>query len=64
MGRFILRRVVQAVLVILAATLLIFLATFAIGDPFASSGRRPFRRTSPRPTARSSASTSRCRCST
>ncbi|AEA23253.1 ABC transporter permease [Pseudonocardia dioxanivorans] len=40
MGRFILRRVVQAVLVILAATLLIFLATFAIGDPFASSGEK------------------------
>jgi ABC-type dipeptide/oligopeptide/nickel transport system permease component len=38
MGRFILRRSVQAVLVILAATFLIFLATIAIGDPFSSTG--------------------------
>ncbi|GAY13196.1 ABC transporter permease [Pseudonocardia sp. N23] len=40
MARFIARRLVQAVLVILAATFLIFLATFALGDPFASSGEK------------------------
>ena len=40
MGRFILRRSAQAVLVVVAATFLIFLATFALGDPFASSGEK------------------------
>jgi len=40
MGRFILRRSLQAVLVVLVATLLIFLATFALGDPFASTGEK------------------------
>jgi len=40
MGRFILRRTAQAVLVVVAATFLIFLATFALGDPFASSGEK------------------------
>jgi len=39
-GRFILRRSAQAVLVVVAATFLIFLATFALGDPFASSGEK------------------------
>jgi oligopeptide transport system permease protein len=38
MGKFILRRSVQAILVIFVATLIIFLATFALGDPFASTG--------------------------
>lgn len=40
MGKFILRRAAQAILVILVATLLIFLATFALGDPFASTGEK------------------------
>lgn len=40
MGRFVLRRVLQGILVVVAATLLIFLATFALGDPFASSGEK------------------------
>ena len=40
MGKFILRRIGQAVLVVLAATLLVFLGTFALGDPFASTGDR------------------------
>lgn len=40
MGTFILRRGVQAVLVLLVATLVIFLATFALGDPFASTGEK------------------------
>jgi oligopeptide transport system permease protein len=39
-GRFILRRSAQAVLVVVAATFLIFAATFALGDPFASSGEK------------------------
>jgi len=38
MGKFIIRRLAQAVLVIVAAMLLLFLALFTIGDPFASSG--------------------------
>jgi oligopeptide transport system permease protein len=38
MGKFILRRSVQAILVIFVATLLIFLATFVLGDPFSSTG--------------------------
>jgi oligopeptide transport system permease protein len=40
MGKFILRRSVQAILVIFVATLLIFLATFALGDPFSSTGEK------------------------
>ncbi|SHK92509.1 oligopeptide transport system permease protein [Pseudonocardia thermophila] len=40
MGKFILRRIGQAVLVVLATTLLVFLGTFALGDPFASTGDR------------------------
>jgi oligopeptide transport system permease protein len=39
-GRFVARRVAQAVLVVVAATFLIFMATFALGDPFASSGEK------------------------
>ena len=34
------RRSAQAVLVVVAATFLIFLATFALGDPFASTGEK------------------------
>ncbi|MBN9800543.1 ABC transporter permease [Pseudonocardia alni] len=40
MGRFILRRVLQGLLVVVVAAFLIFLATFALGDPFASSGEK------------------------
>ena len=40
MIRFVLRRSAQAVLVVVAATLLVFLATFALGDPFASTGEK------------------------
>ena len=40
MGRFVARRTAQAVLVVVAATFLIFMATFALGDPFASSGEK------------------------
>ncbi|MHA6796588.1 ABC transporter permease [Pseudonocardia bannensis] len=40
MGMFILRRSGQAVLVVMGATLLVFIATFALGDPFASTGDR------------------------
>ena len=40
MGRFVARRLAQAVLVVVAATFLVFLATFALGDPFASSGEK------------------------
>lgn len=40
MGKFILRRTGQAILVIICATLLIYFATFALGDPFASSGEK------------------------
>lgn len=38
MGKFIIRRVAQGILVIIAAMLIIFLALFALGDPFSSSG--------------------------
>ncbi|HEV8558460.1 MAG TPA: ABC transporter permease [Actinophytocola sp.] len=38
MGKFIIRRMAQGVLVIIAAMAAIFLALFAIGDPFSSSG--------------------------
>ncbi|OLF15672.1 ABC transporter permease [Actinophytocola xanthii] len=40
MGKFITRRLAHAVLVIVAATFLIYLGLFAIGDPFASSGEK------------------------
>lgn len=40
MGKFILRRAGQAVLVVIGATLLVFIATFVLGDPFASTGDR------------------------
>jgi oligopeptide transport system permease protein len=40
MGRFITRRVLQGILVVVVAALLIFLATFALGDPFASTGEK------------------------
>jgi len=40
MTRFVARRIAQAVLVLLVATLAIFLATFALGDPFASTGEK------------------------
>lgn len=40
MGTFILRRIGQAVLVVLGTTLLVYLGTFALGDPFASTGDR------------------------
>lgn len=40
MGKFILRRAAQAILVIVVATLLIFLATFVLGDPFESTGEK------------------------
>ena len=40
MGKFILRRSVQALFVVIVATLIIFLATFVIGDPFSSTGEK------------------------
>lgn len=40
MGKFILRRSVQAFFVVIVATLIIFLATFVIGDPFSSTGEK------------------------
>lgn len=40
MVKFVVRRLVQAVFVIMAATLLVFLGMFALGDPFASSGEK------------------------
>lgn len=40
MGKFIVRRTAQAILVIIAATALIFLGLFVFGDPFSSSGDR------------------------
>ena len=39
-GRFLVRRGGEAVLVVLGATLLVFLATLALGDPFTGSGER------------------------
>src|SRR5882672_891342 len=38
MGKFVIRRLAQAILVIVTAMLLIFLALFALGNPFASNG--------------------------
>jgi oligopeptide transport system permease protein len=40
MVKFVVRRLVQAVFVIMAATLLVFLGLFALADPFASSGEK------------------------
>lgn len=40
MAKFIIRRLAQAVLVIIAATFLIFVGLVAIGDPFTSSGEK------------------------
>jgi ABC-type dipeptide/oligopeptide/nickel transport system permease component len=38
MGKFVIRRLAQAVLVVIAATLLLFIGLFVLGDPFASTG--------------------------
>lgn len=38
MGQFIVRRFAQAVLVIIAATMLLYIGLFVMGDPFASNG--------------------------
>jgi oligopeptide transport system permease protein len=40
MAKFITRRLVQAIFVIVAATFLVFVGMFALGDPFASSGEK------------------------
>ncbi len=40
MGKFILRRTAQAILVVVVATFIIFVATFVIGDPFSSTGEK------------------------
>ncbi|HEV2781931.1 MAG TPA: ABC transporter permease [Actinophytocola sp.] len=40
MVKFVVRRLVQAIFVIIAASLLVFLGLFALGDPFASSGEK------------------------
>jgi ABC-type dipeptide/oligopeptide/nickel transport system permease component len=38
MGKFVIRRLAQAVMVVIAATILLFIGLFVLGDPFASSG--------------------------
>jgi oligopeptide transport system permease protein len=38
MGKFVIRRLAQAVMVVVAATILLFIGLFVLGDPFASSG--------------------------
>jgi oligopeptide transport system permease protein len=38
MGKFVIRRLAQAILVVIAATLLLFIGLFILGDPFASTG--------------------------
>lgn len=38
MGQFIVRRFAQAILVIIAATMLLYIGLFVMGDPFASNG--------------------------
>lgn len=38
MGKFVIRRLAQAILVVIAATLLLFIGLFVLGDPFASTG--------------------------
>ncbi|MBN9758676.1 Dipeptide transport system permease protein DppB [Pseudonocardia sp. Ae406_Ps2] len=40
MGRFILRRLLQGILVVVVTAFLIFIATFSLGDPFASTGEK------------------------
>jgi oligopeptide transport system permease protein len=40
MGKFVIRRLAQAILVVIAATLLLFIGLFILGDPFASTGDR------------------------
>jgi oligopeptide transport system permease protein len=40
MGKFVIRRIAQAILVIITAMLLIFLALFALGNPFSSNGEK------------------------
>lgn len=38
MGKFVIRRLAQAIMVVIAATMLLFIGLFVLGDPFASSG--------------------------
>lgn len=38
MGKFVIRRLAQAVLVVIAATILLFIGLFVLGDPFANTG--------------------------
>jgi ABC-type dipeptide/oligopeptide/nickel transport system permease component len=38
MGKFVIRRLAQAILVVIAATILLFIGLFVLGDPFASTG--------------------------
>jgi oligopeptide transport system permease protein len=38
MGKFVIRRLAQAVMVVIAATILLFIGLFVLGDPFSSSG--------------------------
>jgi oligopeptide transport system permease protein len=38
MGKFVIRRLAQAIMVVIAATILLFIGLFVLGDPFASSG--------------------------
>jgi oligopeptide transport system permease protein len=38
MGKFVIRRLAQAVMVVIAATILLFIGLFVLGDPFASNG--------------------------
>jgi len=40
MGKFIIRRLVHAILVVIVATFLIYLGLFILGDPFSSSGEK------------------------
>lgn len=38
MGKFVIRRLAQAIMVVIAATILLFIGLFVLGDPFASTG--------------------------
>jgi oligopeptide transport system permease protein len=38
MGKFVIRRLAQAIMVVIAATILLFIGLFVLGDPFSSSG--------------------------
>ena len=38
MGKFVIRRLAQAIMVVIAATILLFIGLFVLGDPFASNG--------------------------